>query len=371
MFYTHRLFTLYLTQFVKIMDSWRTITEDCECFIIFVLVTGGYIKISSVVLNTKNINQLLSVIDYHWRVFVHSVEIQIMHDYAVAGRKITIFFIVTFYSLLCLFMAIPPLPKLLNIIKPLNESRPNIYMFDVDYSFDREEYYFTVLLHSYITAVIGISMLLSVDSLYIVLTQHGCSLFAAVGQRLENLNSAISSWKDNELEKTHKGGLANCVQYDRDEKIYRELIVILWKHQLCLEYVNLLNFSFGHFSFMYIFLNMMAISLLLMQILALMDRKGQMIRFVAMLIGAFGHLFILNFPGQRIMDHSSDIFDKAYNVLWYKLSRKSTQLLSILLYRTLSPCTLTAGNMYVLSLINYASMAQTSFSFFTTLSSLQ
>lgn len=45
-----------------------------------------------------------------------------------------------------------------------------------------------------------------------------------------------------------------------------------------------------------------------------------------------------------------------YNVLWYKLSRKSTQLLSILLYRCLRPCTLTAGKMFVLSLINYASV---------------
>jgi len=45
-----------------------------------------------------------------------------------------------------------------------------------------------------------------------------------------------------------------------------------------------------------------------------------------------------------------------YNMLWYRMSRKTTQLLSILLYRGLVPCTLTAGKMYVLSMQNYASV---------------
>lgn len=36
-----------------------------------------------------------------------------------------------------------------------------------------------------------------------------------------------------------------------------------------------------------------------------------MIRPVVLAIGAFMHLFVLNYPGQRIMDHSIDIFYKA------------------------------------------------------------
>ncbi|KAL0118854.1 hypothetical protein PUN28_009470 [Cardiocondyla obscurior] len=91
-----------------------------------------------------------------------------------------------------------------------------------------------------------------------------------------------------------------------------------------------------------------------------MNRKEEMIRYVAIVIGAFIHLFVLSYPGQRIMDHSTDVFHKAYSMLWYKTSRRTTQLLSILLYRGLTPCTLTAGKIYVLSMANYASVRTTS-----------
>ncbi|XP_050454388.1 uncharacterized protein LOC126853043 [Cataglyphis hispanica] len=111
-------------------------------------------------------------------------------------------------------------------------------------------------------------------------------------------------------------------------------------------------------------------SFLGIQILFLLNHsKEDMIRYVAMFIGTFLHLFVLNYPGQRIIDHSSVLFHKAYNVLWYNMSRRSTRLLSILLYRCYVPCTLTAGKIFVLSLTNYASMVQACMSYFTAFSS--
>lgn len=51
---------------------------------------------------------------------------------------------------------------------------------------------------------------------------------------------------------------------------------------------------------------------MILQILFLLNHnKEEMIRYVAMCIGTFIHLFILNYPGQRIIDHSSDVFHKA------------------------------------------------------------
>ncbi|KAL0118846.1 hypothetical protein PUN28_009468 [Cardiocondyla obscurior] len=125
-----------------------------------------------------------------------------------------------------------------------------------------------------------------------------------------------------------------------------------------------------------------------------MSEKTILVRYLAMVIGGFIHLLVLSFPGQEIIDHSSEVFHKAYNMMWYKTSRKTTKLLSILLYRSLEPCVLTAGKIYVLSFQNYASVRtalffncrmfmtlqnvisnfkvmQATFSYFTTLTSFQ
>lgn len=88
---------------------------------------------------------------------------------------------VMIYTLMSLYMLIPVTPQLLDFLMPLNKSRPYKYLFDIDYSFDREVYYYPVLLHSYLTAVMTMSIMIVTDTSYMSLTQHACGLFAAIG----------------------------------------------------------------------------------------------------------------------------------------------------------------------------------------------
>jgi len=88
------------------------------------------------------------------------------------------------YSLMSLYMLIPVTPQLLDLLMPLNKSRPYKYLFDVDYSFDREVYYYSVLFYSYLMAVMTMSIMVITDTSYISLAQHACGLFAAIGYRI-------------------------------------------------------------------------------------------------------------------------------------------------------------------------------------------
>ncbi|XP_071557776.1 uncharacterized protein [Temnothorax nylanderi] len=212
------------------------------------------------------------------------------------------------YSLMSLYMLIPVTPQLLDLLMPLNQSRPYKYLYDVDFSFDREEYYFSVLLYSYLLTVVNMTVLVVTDTSYLMLAHHVCGLFAAIGYRLENLTSTIS------LNHHVKDAEVACNKYEStnyDGEIYRELILLLRKHQLSLEYVDLLESLFQLYSFSMIFLHFIIMSLLGMQIVALMDRKGEMLRYVSMVIGGSVHLLVLNYPGQEIIDHSASIFHKA------------------------------------------------------------
>lgn len=91
---------------------------------------------------------------------------------------------VMIYTLMSLYMLIPVTPQLLDLLMPLNESRPYKYLFDIDYSFDREIYYYSVLLHSYLTAIMTMTVLIVADTSYMSFVQHACSLFAAIGYRI-------------------------------------------------------------------------------------------------------------------------------------------------------------------------------------------
>ncbi|TGZ38508.1 Uncharacterized protein DBV15_11899 [Temnothorax longispinosus] len=60
-----------------------------------------------------------------------------------------------------------------------------------------------------------------------------------------------------------------------------------------------------------------------------------------------------------IVDNKSIVkrtFSVRYSSAWYTFSIKSRKLLRVLLYRSLAPCTLTAGKMFVMSMTTCSSV---------------
>lgn len=91
---------------------------------------------------------------------------------------------VAIYSLMSLYILIPVTPQIFDILVPLNESRPYKYLFDVQYSFDREVYYYPVLVYSYFMTVMGIIIMIVTDTSYMSLMHYACGLFVAIGYHI-------------------------------------------------------------------------------------------------------------------------------------------------------------------------------------------
>lgn len=80
------------------------------------------------------------------------------------------------------FFFVPIMPKILDIIAPLNESRPLPLIFVADYKiFDVEEHYFLVFIHSNIGCFCLMLMLVNNDMMFVACTQHACAILAAMG----------------------------------------------------------------------------------------------------------------------------------------------------------------------------------------------
>lgn len=73
------------------------------------------------------------------------------------------------------------MPRILDVVVPLNESRPLKYVFPAEYRVDKEKYYYPILLHAYMASTVTIVSVLSVDTMYIVCVLHACSLFMTIG----------------------------------------------------------------------------------------------------------------------------------------------------------------------------------------------
>ena len=81
-----------------------------------------------------------------------------------------------------LFLLVPLLFPILDVVLPLNETRPRQQLFRVNYIFfDHEEYFFYIYLQLAWGSVIVVMIIVTVDSLYILIIHHSSGLFAVCG----------------------------------------------------------------------------------------------------------------------------------------------------------------------------------------------
>ncbi|XP_071637122.1 odorant receptor Or2-like isoform X5 [Temnothorax longispinosus] len=270
-------------------------------------------------------------------------------------------------------LLIPFTPKILDIVIPLNESRPLAYVYQAEHRVDKEKYYYPIVFHSYITCIIVVVIVFTVDTTYLKCVLHACSLFTAISQRLENITGEADTILD-DYKKIHSGTHYHLgIFMEKNSSAgndYSELMTCLKKHQLALEHAQTLDSMFTQATLILLSLNMVILSVMGIQFINNLTQE-KIIQYVFVTYGVFIHLIYMCIPGQLLIDRSGEVFDKAYSSEWYTFSIKSRKLLRVLLYRSLAPCTLTAGKMFVMSTTMCSSVMRTAMSYFTAFLSIR
>jgi hypothetical protein len=78
-------------------------------------------------------------------------------------------------TVLCLFLLF--MPSILDILAPLNVSRPREILFPGEYFVDQQKYFHAIVLHLEITIGIAIITMIGTESLYVTYVQHACGMF--------------------------------------------------------------------------------------------------------------------------------------------------------------------------------------------------
>jgi len=87
---------------------------------------------------------------------------------------------VLLFSILLVIIIMPLTPIFLDMIKPLNESRPRFFAMEIEFRVNKDDYFLPIFCYTTIVIVVGAVITLGVDSMHIACTAHACSLFAAI-----------------------------------------------------------------------------------------------------------------------------------------------------------------------------------------------
>ena len=69
-------------------------------------------------------------------------------------------------------------PIVLDLIMPLNESRPTFFPFKIEIFVDRNDHVIPVLTYCYIVIIISMSILGGVDTIYSLQLHYACAILA-------------------------------------------------------------------------------------------------------------------------------------------------------------------------------------------------
>ncbi|XP_020286230.1 odorant receptor 67a-like [Pseudomyrmex gracilis] len=335
-----------------------------ECLYEFIISMAFLTKLLNQVVFRNKFQHLYKTIENHWNVFSSDTEVRVLKHYSALGKQFTIYYTIVVYSMMTLFVTIPSLgPILFDVIMPLNESRKRNIAVYVYYGKNQYKYFWPIFFYSSFMVVVGVSIMIAVDTLHIM-----CYFACKISQK---------SYYSKQVENIVSIVRANKTSKNRDYKLYGEGIIYqkyiqcLKKHQLAVEFVNMLDDAHKVVGFSFTIIIGGCFSILGIRIVYVLDQVQELIRYLFIIVGAMLQLLILCYSGQKLMDESQNIFHRAYAAEWYKFSPRLKSLLIITLYRSIIPCRLTAGNIFPLSMTVFAAVVRGGMSYFMAFSSMQ
>ncbi|XP_035741912.1 uncharacterized protein LOC118450327 [Vespa mandarinia] len=320
-------------------------------------VTVCIIKYYTVQFNREKIKQLLDHLIHNWKLCRTKEELEIMHKFGKETKLLTFCYTIYIYTCMTMFLLLPIIPIMMDIVVPLNESRPLKPIFKGEYFINEDEHFYFIYFHMSISITISITALVTGDILFLMFNSHICGIFAAVGCRLENfLKDQIDS--KSSLDNLSKHKCLENIQYS------------IRNHKSALKFAEHIESFYSMSLLIQSGLSLICMSISLFEMLIVLQNSTEAFRYFNFAVAQLLHLFCMCYPGQRMIDYSTDIRIKAYNGLWYKAPLSIHKLLILVMRKSLEPSYLTAGKVFIFCLETFATILQTSTSYFMVISSV-
>ncbi|EGI61351.1 hypothetical protein G5I_10346, partial [Acromyrmex echinatior] len=281
----------FSTFFMNIMNKWYSAIM--------------LISVISLSCSLFRLKQLLEQIQDDWNSLKDKLEINIIEKYACNARLFTIILIVYCYFGLIFCGIFQFLPMILDVILPLNDSRPCKLFVVTEYFVNQEKYFYVMLLHETLAYIVGTATLCSTSATIMTCILHTCALFK-IARFAELLTSSFAV-------------------------LFFILIII-----------GVSSLSFNLFQFL--------------QLITFTKNINQAFIVATLIFLHLNYMFVANYGGQELLNHGLKLFKATYNGLWYAAPLRTQKLLLFIMQKGTINVSLTCGGIFVASLEGFATV---------------
>ncbi|XP_016845831.1 odorant receptor 207 isoform X2 [Nasonia vitripennis] len=324
-----------------------------ENTVILVMIICTKMKVIMFFINEKQRKIFYENVLIHWKDTNDEEEMMILKQYAKLGLKTIINYAIFLVSVNILFQGVPVLSDVINYLNDPNitylKKELPIY---IEVYIDQEKYFYQLYVVLFFMTCAALLLAFSHELTFFQSVQHINAMFKIIEIRIIRLSKIV---------KRTECGLDTFKEADR--KIFVCISRAVDLHNAVLNNIKFINSSFGATYLVVLLFNCLIFGASLFLIFNNSDQKIHLIRYGLVFLGLSVHFFIIFWPGQKIMDGSESLFNVCCSCDWYKLSKRSKNLLRIMMLKSVMQCQITASGMFVLSFETYVKLFKTGLSF--------
>ncbi|XP_026667314.1 odorant receptor 49b-like, partial [Ceratina calcarata] len=246
--------------------------------------------------------------------------------------------------------------EILDFLLPLNASRPHNYPFQIYYPGDQEKYFYLDAIYVCFTIFLGCTTFIGTEAVSVMYMQHVVSLLRIVSYRIQK---AISD---------STNGSQKCLA----DKGKEDLIKAIGLHTRVIKFINLMEKHFTVSYSLFLICGVTSLSVNLYWLSQLMHEvNDQMLISSTNILVTFMYMFCMNYIAQNVNDGRDGIFTALYNSEWYRTPVSMQKLLLFIMLRTLKSETFNLLVVFTPSLEGFATLVNTSVSYFMVMYSVQ
>ncbi|THK32966.1 uncharacterized protein LOC107036563 [Diachasma alloeum] len=350
--------SILIPTITKCITSIDDIDVVTEVLFIIGLIALAFTKFFNWTILEDIMIQLLLTIKRDWQSLIDQRDIELLQQHSERGRKLSVAFATFIYGNLLLYFCTPAIPKILDIFYPLNETRPRLFLSQTEYFIDHEKYYTYILFHAYISSIINTACIVFFENFFAICVCHACGKFEILKAHLESLHLDGTIL----IEET---SLADFYFIKNRIRICSDLQTQTLEFVDCLEssYCVALLFTVG--------INIGLIVVAGTVAMIKNSEPSESIRMVCITADLIIHLFYSSWLGHALIVQNERVLDAVYQSEWYRFSSRSQLMLLSIMMRSLKPCQLTAGKLYIMSMQGFGAAMRTVMSFFTLFNSMR
>ncbi|XP_043479736.1 uncharacterized protein LOC122509611 isoform X2 [Leptopilina heterotoma] len=306
--------------------------------------------------NRKKIKLFISKMKNDWLNCESTSEYEIMLENASLNNNLIKVQLVLYCAAMLKYISEPIIPLFLDIIIPLDESRPRKLIAEANYLVDADDTFnfIVISINEIHVTVAAVVITMTVDTIFIFSAYHACGQLQILGYKFKNLVNADYN-----------------VAFSDKRDTQKEIKFCIKMHKSTIMFINDFNDCFSIPLFLNLGLTMLMMSLAGVQFVTKLDNLGEAFTMMSYTIGQICRLFCLTLPSQRLIDQSNELFQNIYDSYWYTLPSDSKTLVKTVMLRCLIPNSFTAGKLYCFSMSNFVTVIKTAVSYITVLLSIR